>query len=88
MNNTFKTANGLILSKKSRVKLTTQEMDQLKEYTQNDPAAFINIKHNTNIRRDSILKVMERGSAEVAIALKLRGFLKLIKEVTTESATL
>lgn len=88
MNNTFKTSNGLILSKKSRVKLTTEEMDQLKEYTQNDPAAFINIKRNTNVRRDTILKVMERGSAEVAIALKLRGFLKLIKEVTTESATL
>ena len=88
MNNTFKTSNGLILSKKSRVKLTTEEIDQLKEYTQNDPAAFINIKHNTGVRRDSILKVIERGSAEVAIALKLRDFLKLIKEVTTENAAL
>lgn len=79
MNNTFITTNGIRLSPRSRLVLTREEMDQLREYTENDPAAFRNIKENASIRRDTIVQTLERGWITVAPALRLRKFLKDIK---------
>lgn len=70
----------LKLSKRTRVRLTPLEMKQLKEYVEFDRAAYWNIYENAGIRRQTIIKTLERGWIELAPAIRLRDFLRELKK--------
>jgi len=72
----------LKLSKRTKVRLTPEEIKQLKEYTEFDEsAAYINIYNNAGIRRATIIATIERGWIELDPAIRLRDFLKEIKKL-------
>lgn len=68
------------LSPKTRVRLHPDEMELLKGYIENDPVAYANISHNTGIKRDTILRILDRGSMQLSVAIKLRDFLRLVEK--------
>lgn len=68
------------LSPRTRVKLKAEEMVLLKNYIENDPVSYANISHNTGIKRNTILRILDRGSMQLPVAIKLRDFLKLVQK--------
>ncbi|MBX9450009.1 MAG: hypothetical protein KL787_09970 [Taibaiella sp.] len=72
------TKKSVIVSKRCRVRLNSEELEKLNIYTRENKTAFSNIKLNTNIHRDTILRTIERGWLEAKPAIKLRDFLKMI----------
>lgn len=69
------------LSLRTKVRLTPEELGVLRSYLDDQPAAFANIKNNVGISRDTTLRVLKNGWAELRIALPLRDFIKLIPEL-------
>lgn len=75
------TKKKLKLSPRTKVRLTQEEWDQLKEYVAFDTgAAYANIKANSGLHRDTVDATIERGFLELKPALKLRDFLKELKK--------
>lgn len=77
----IQSSNGLILSPKTRLKLSDQEEAELREYVENDRGAFVTIKVNTKISPDTIKLGLERGWFQADTVLKLQDFLKKLKGV-------
>lgn len=71
----------LKLSPRTKVRFGEDELTMLKDYIKNDPVAYANIKNNTSISRNTILRLLDRGWAELATALPLRDFIKNIKKI-------
>ena len=69
------------LSPRTKVRLTPEELGVLRSYIEDQPAAYKNIKNNTGVSRDTILRLLKNGWAELRIALPLRAFIKLIPEL-------
>lgn len=70
----------LKLSKRTRVRLSSSEMDALKKYIADETAAYANIQMNTGISWRTVNRIIELGSMELHVAIRLRDFLKAIKQ--------
>ena len=70
------------LSKRSKVSLPLEEQLVLKKYIEElDPAsAFINIFNATRVRRDTVMKLIDRGWAELRVIEKMQQFLTELVE--------
>lgn len=73
-------ASKIKLSPRSKVRFSDEELTFLGDYIKDEPAAFANIKNNTGIARSTVLRVIERGWAELSTALPLRDFIKAVQE--------
>ena len=69
-------------SKRTKVRLGSDELQQLKDYVENEPASYTNIKLNTGISFQTINNIIQNGSTELHVAIRLRDFLKAIKQPT------
>lgn len=78
----------IVVSKKTTVRLTPQERKELKAYIEKDQAAFTNIKENTGVVRATVKRVVSKGVAQLQIAMKLRDFLKAIKNLDQDKVEL
>lgn len=59
--------------------LTKEEILSLKTFIEeNSNTAYAEIKANTKIHRDTILKTLETGKCELRVAIRLRDFIKMI----------
>lgn len=63
------------LSPRSKQWLTENELLQLREYLNDEPVAYTNIRLNTGIARATIDRVSEKGFGELAMVSKLKNFL-------------
>lgn len=77
----------LKLSGRTKVRLSAQEMHELKEYTDFDYSAYANIRKNTGLCRDTIVATEERGWMLLPDAMKLRDYFKKMKEDGIFTAT-
>lgn len=68
---------GVKLSKHTRLKLQANELEKLQEFLK-QPGAYATIKANTNIGNATVKRVIESGSGQVGVVVKLRDFLKRI----------
>ena len=67
-------------SKRTKVRLSADELQQLKVYVENEQAAYTNVKLNSGISYDTINSILEKGSTELHVAIRLRDFLKALKQ--------
>lgn len=81
-------SKNIVVSKKTTVRLTPQERKELKTYIEKDQAAFTNIKENTGVVRATVKRVVSKGVAQLQIAMKLRDFLKAIKNLDQDKVEL
>lgn len=78
----IKSTSGLKLSPRSKVRLMPDEMIELENHVLNDNGSLATIRLNTKIHPDTIKLGIERGWFEAAAAVKLRDYLKKIKDIT------
>lgn len=69
------------LSSRSKRRLTEQEIKTLNEYINDEPAAYANIKNITELSRNTVVRILERGWGELPVATRLCDFIKLIPEL-------
>lgn len=67
-------------SKRTKVRLNADELQQLKEYVENEQAAYTNIKLNSGVSYDTINSIIKNGSTELHVAIRLRDFLRLLNQ--------
>lgn len=70
------TKQNLILSKRTKMRFSKSEIEILSKFIEdNSNSAFKIIKLNTNVHRDTVLRIIERGWSEMNPGLKIRDFI-------------
>lgn len=75
---------GIKLSVRSRVKLTDEEIEELKTFCDNSSnAPWATIYNNINVKKETIEGMINSGGGELRVVMKVRDFLKGLKELET-----
>jgi Holliday junction resolvase len=73
---------GIKMSVRSRVKLSAEEIETLKAFCDNeDNAPWATIKKNIGVARVTIEAVLNSGGGELRVIIKIRDFVKALKEM-------
>lgn len=67
-------------SPRTRVRLDEWEHQLLSDFVKNDPSAKWVIQENTGINPRTVDRMIEKGFTELAVAVRLRDFLKILKK--------